>query len=106
MCAPVSGETHAGREARAPTAERWRCAGVRGPQTMGGGPRRPTVDNGAGPSKLAGSSSQKWVVAVQAWQLHEAKARFSAVVNAAMAGQHQLVTRRGEPAVVVIAAEY
>lgn len=41
----------------------------------------------------------------ESWQLREAKARFSAVVNAAMAGRPQYVTRRGEPVVVVIAAE-
>ncbi len=42
---------------------------------------------------------------VQSWQLQEAKNRFSAVVNAAIGGQPQQVTRRGEPVVVVIAAE-
>lgn len=41
------------------------------------------------------------------WTLQEAKNRFSAVVDAAMAGQPQQVTRRGKPAVVVLsAAEY
>ena len=39
----------------------------------------------------------------RSWQLREAKAKFSAVVNAAMAGQPQYVTRRGEPVVVVLA---
>lgn len=43
--------------------------------------------------------------AVQSWQLQEAKNRLSAVVDAAIAGQPQQVTRRGEPVVVVIAAE-
>ncbi len=42
---------------------------------------------------------------MQSWQLQEAKNRFSAVVNAAIGGQPQQVTRRGEPVVVVIAAE-
>jgi prevent-host-death family protein len=41
------------------------------------------------------------------WQLQEAKARFSQVVDRAMAGEVQVVTRRGHPAVVVIPyAEY
>lgn len=39
------------------------------------------------------------------WSLHEAKARFSAVVDAALAGAPQEVTRRGRPAVVVVSAE-
>ena len=42
---------------------------------------------------------------MQSWQLQEAKNRLSAVVNAAIGGQPQQVTRRGEPVVVVIAAE-
>ncbi len=41
------------------------------------------------------------------WQLHDAKNRFGAVVDAALAGEPQQVTRRGKPAVVVLAvAEY
>ena len=39
------------------------------------------------------------------WTLQDAKARFSAVVNAAIAGEPQAVTRRGKPAVVVVGAE-
>ena len=39
------------------------------------------------------------------WPLQDAKNRFSAVVNAALDGDPQLVTRRGQPAVVVLAAE-
>jgi antitoxin Phd len=39
------------------------------------------------------------------WTLQDAKNRFSAVVEAALAGVPQEVTRRGKPAVVVIAAE-
>ena len=39
------------------------------------------------------------------WSLQDAKNRFSAVVNAAMAGEPQTVTRRGVPAVVVLAVE-
>ena len=42
---------------------------------------------------------------MDAWPLQDAKNRFSAVVNAAMAGIPQQVTRRGKPAVVVLAAE-
>ena len=39
------------------------------------------------------------------WSLQDAKNRFSAVVNAALAGEPQTVTRRGVPAVVVLAVE-
>ena len=37
------------------------------------------------------------------WQLQEAKARFSEVVERALEGEPQHVTKRGEQAVVVIA---
>ena len=41
------------------------------------------------------------------WPLQDAKNKFSALVNAALAGEPQQVTRRGQPAVVVLAtAEY
>jgi antitoxin Phd len=40
-----------------------------------------------------------------AWSLQDAKNRFSAVVEAARRGAPQLVTKRGAPAVVVVAAE-
>ena len=39
------------------------------------------------------------------WPLQDAKNKFSEVVNAALAGEPQRVTRRGQPAVVVLAAE-
>ena len=39
------------------------------------------------------------------WSLQDAKNRFSAVVNAALEGDPQLVTRRGQPAVIVLAVE-
>ena len=39
------------------------------------------------------------------WSLQDAKNRFSAVVDAALRGEPQLVTRRGKPAVVVLSAE-
>jgi antitoxin Phd len=39
------------------------------------------------------------------WTLQDAKNRFSAVVDAAMAGVPQEVTRRGRPAVVVLSDE-
>lgn len=39
------------------------------------------------------------------WPLQDAKNRFSAVVEAALAGAPQRVTRRGKPAVVVLAVE-
>lgn len=38
------------------------------------------------------------------WTLHDAKNRFSALVDAALAGVPQEVTRRGKPTVVVVAA--
>lgn len=39
------------------------------------------------------------------WTLQNAKNRFSAVVDAALAGVPQEVSRRGKPAVVVLSAE-
>lgn len=39
------------------------------------------------------------------WQLQDAKNRFSAVVREAVKGRAQYVTRRGRPAVVVVATE-
>lgn len=39
------------------------------------------------------------------WTLQDAKNKFSAVVNAALEGTPQHVTRRGLPAVVVVSAE-
>lgn len=39
------------------------------------------------------------------WTLQDAKNKFSAVVDAALAGAPQEVSRRGKPAVVVLAAE-
>ncbi len=39
------------------------------------------------------------------WPLRDAKNRFSALVNAALAGEPQLVTRRGRPVVVVLAVD-
>ena len=39
------------------------------------------------------------------WPLQDAKNKFSALVNAALAGEPQHVTRRGRPAVVVLASE-
>lgn len=39
------------------------------------------------------------------WTLQDAKNRFSAVVDAALAGEPQEVTRRGKPAVVVLSAQ-
>lgn len=39
------------------------------------------------------------------WTLQDAKNKFSAVVDAALAGQPQQVSRRGKPAVVVMSAE-
>ena len=39
------------------------------------------------------------------WPLQDAKNKFSALVNAALAGEPQRVTRRGQPAVVVVATD-
>ena len=39
------------------------------------------------------------------WPLQDAKNKFSAVVDAAVAGEPQRVTRRGKPVVVVFAVE-
>ena len=39
------------------------------------------------------------------WPLQDAKNKFSELVNAALAGEPQRVTRRGRPAVVVLSAE-
>jgi prevent-host-death family protein len=39
------------------------------------------------------------------WSLQDAKNSFSAVVDAAMAGVPQMVTKRGKPAAVVLSAE-
>ncbi|MCF6177317.1 MAG: type II toxin-antitoxin system Phd/YefM family antitoxin [Victivallaceae bacterium] len=39
------------------------------------------------------------------WQLQTAKNRFSEVINYALSGHPQLVTRNGKPAVYVISAE-
>jgi prevent-host-death family protein len=39
---------------------------------------------------------------VKTWQLQEAKAKFSEVVERAMGGEPQLVTKYGEKAVVVL----
>ena len=36
------------------------------------------------------------------WKLEEAKAKFSAVVEGALSGEPQLVTRRGQDAVIVL----
>ena len=41
----------------------------------------------------------------RSWSLQDAKNHFSAVVEAARRGEPQLVTKRGAPAVVVLAAE-
>ena len=39
------------------------------------------------------------------WKLQDAKNQFSAVVDAALGGEPQRVTRRGKPAVVVLSCE-
>lgn len=39
------------------------------------------------------------------WTVQDAKNKFSAVIDAALAGTPQEVTRRGKPAVVVLSAD-
>lgn len=39
------------------------------------------------------------------WTVQDAKNRFSAVIDAALAGTPQEVTRRGKPAVVILSAD-
>ena len=39
------------------------------------------------------------------WSIRDARNKFSALVNAALAGEPQLVIRRGVPAVVVLRAD-
>jgi prevent-host-death family protein len=53
------------------------------------------------------SSQNIWIerAAMSEWSLQDAKNRFSAVVAAALAGEPQRVTRRGRPAVMVVAVE-
>lgn len=43
--------------------------------------------------------------AQQVWPLQDAKNRFSAIVEAALGGEPQHVTRRGQPVVVVVAVD-
>ena len=42
---------------------------------------------------------------LQQWSLQDAKNKFSEVVNAALGGKPQLVTRRGAPAVIILSAK-
>lgn len=42
---------------------------------------------------------------MKAWQLQDAKARFSEVVNAALNEGPQTITRRGEEAVVILSQQ-
>ena len=39
------------------------------------------------------------------WQLQKAKAQFSEVVNHALSGEPQLITRSGRPSVYIVSAE-
>ncbi len=42
---------------------------------------------------------------IRTWQLQDAKNRFSAVVNEALAGDPQIITRHGEEVVVVLSLQ-
>jgi antitoxin Phd len=44
-------------------------------------------------------------MARSAWTLQDAKNRLSAVVDAALAGEPQLITRRGKPVTVVLSVD-
>ena len=46
-----------------------------------------------------------WRCTLTEWPLQNAKNNFSALVNAALAGEPQQVTRRGQPVVVVLAVD-
>ena len=70
---------------------------------------RPLLDNHAArPKLLASSTGQKGpAMERQQWSLQDAKNSFSAVVEAALRGKPQTVTKRGKPAVIVLSiAEY
>ena len=45
------------------------------------------------------------VLELDVWQLQQAKAQFSEVVNCALNGTPQLVTRSGRPSVYIVSAE-
>ena len=65
---------------------------------------RSTFDGETGQhNNLARSTGQR--KEMREWALQDAKNRFSAVVDAAVAGDPQRVTRRGKPAVVVLAVD-
>jgi antitoxin Phd len=49
-------------------------------------------------------NSRRLFVESSVWQVQEAKARFSEVVDAATKGTPQRVTRRGKDAVVIVSA--
>jgi antitoxin Phd len=42
---------------------------------------------------------------MKSWAVSEAKAKFSEVVDAALGGEPQIITRRGAEAVIVVSAE-
>ena len=44
-------------------------------------------------------------VCMKTWQLQEAKSRLSEVIDLAVSGSPQLITKRGEPAVYVVSVE-
>ena len=57
-------------------------------------------------ASVAGSGQVRWDgKLMNEWPLQDAKNRFSAIVDAAIAGNPQRVIRRGKPAVVVLAVE-
>lgn len=54
------------------------------------------------PRRSSGSANVK---AVKEWKLQDARNHFGAVVDAALCGEPQHVTRRGKPAVVVLSCD-
>ena len=52
-----------------------------------------------------GKQVEYWEIDMKDWPMRDARSRFGTVVDAALAGEPQRVTRRGQPAVVVIAVE-
>ncbi len=54
---------------------------------------------------VAASQDTEWIGRMADWTLREAKTRSSALVDAALVGNPQWVTRRGQPAVVVLAVD-
>jgi prevent-host-death family protein len=80
---------------------------ARSPKSGGGLPWDPCPKGTARPAWAPSAIDRSvWLVypgpMARTWQLQEAKARFSKLVEEALKGEPQLVTRRGRKAVVVL----